>query len=100
MKLEELPYGLETYLGGAHEKSGQLSGGQIRKVAVARALIRKPTLIIADEPTADLDGESSLAIMTALRSAVAEGAALICITHERDFILRTDSVLEVERAKS
>lgn len=100
LKLEELPYGLETYLGGAHEKSGQLSGGQIRKVAVARALIRKPTLIIADEPTADLDGESSLAIMTALRSAVAEGAALICITHERDFILRTDSVLEVERAKS
>jgi ABC-type lipoprotein export system ATPase subunit len=86
-------------LGGANEKSAQLSGGQTRKVAVARALIRKPSLIIADEPTADLDGESSLAIMTALRRAVAEGAALICITHERDSIISTDRTLEVEKVK-
>ena len=99
LQLRDLPYGLSTYLGGANEKSAQLSGGQTRKVAVARALIRKPSLIIADEPTADLDGESSLAIMTALRRAVAEGAALICITHERDSIISTDRTLEVERVK-
>jgi ABC-type transport system involved in cytochrome bd biosynthesis fused ATPase/permease subunit len=100
LQLRDLPYGLSTYLGGANEKSAQLSGGQTRKVAVARALIRKPSLIIADEPTADLDGESSLAIMTALRSAVAEGAALICITHERESIISTDRTLEVERVKT
>ena len=55
--------------------------------------------IVADEPTADLDHESSIAIMTALRSAVAEGAALICITHEREFIEGSDRTFEVEKVK-
>ena len=68
-------------------------------MAIARAYVTKPPIIIADEPTADLDGESSLAIMTALRRAVAEGAALICITHERDSIISTDRTLEVEKVK-
>lgn len=97
LQLSDLPRGLDSHLGGAQEKSAQLSGGQIRKIAVARALIRKPFLIVADEPTADLDHESSRAIMNALRSAVAEGAALICITHEREFIDSSDRTLEVEK---
>lgn len=97
LQLSDLPHGLDSHLGGAQEKSAQLSGGQIRKIAVARALIRKPFLIVADEPTADLDHESSRAIMNALRSAVAEGAALICITHEREFIENSDRTLEVEK---
>jgi ABC-type transport system involved in cytochrome bd biosynthesis fused ATPase/permease subunit len=97
LRLTDLPHGLDSSLGGAQEKSAQLSGGQMRKIAVARALIRKPFLIVADEPTADLDRESSSAIMTALRKAVTEGAALICITHEREFIESSDRTLEVKK---
>ena len=78
----------------------QLSGGQIRKIAVARALIRRPFLIIADEPTADLDSKSAESIMRALREAVSQGAALICITHERDFLASSDRILEVLRVPS
>jgi ABC-type lipoprotein export system ATPase subunit len=54
-------------------------------------------LIIADEPTADLDSQSSEAIMSALRRAVSEGAALICITHDIDIAQENDRVIAVER---
>ncbi len=97
LPISELPLGLDSSLGGSDEKSAQLSGGQIRKVAVARALIRSPFLIIADEPTADLDSHSSEAIMNALRRAVAQGAALICITHDIDIAQPGDRVISVER---
>jgi ABC-type transport system involved in cytochrome bd biosynthesis fused ATPase/permease subunit len=97
LPISELPSGLDSSLGGSDEKSAQLSGGQIRKVAVARALIRTPFLIIADEPTADLDSHSSEAIMSALRRAVAQGAALICITHDIDIAQPGDRVISVER---
>ena len=97
LPISELAFGLDSTLGGSDEKSAQLSGGQIRKVAVARALIRSPFLIIADEPTADLDSQSSEAIMSALRRAVSEGAALICITHDIDIAQENDRVIAVER---
>ena len=97
LPMSELAFGLDSTLGGSDEKSAQLSGGQIRKVAVARALIRSPFLIIADEPTADLDSQSSEAIMSALRRAVSEGAALICITHDIDIAQENDRVIAVER---
>jgi ABC-type transport system involved in cytochrome bd biosynthesis fused ATPase/permease subunit len=97
LPISELPLGLDSTLGGSDEKSAQLSGGQLRKVAVARALIRSPFLIIADEPTADLDSQSAAAIMSALRRAVSQGAALICITHEIDIAGKSDRVIAVER---
>jgi ABC-type transport system involved in cytochrome bd biosynthesis fused ATPase/permease subunit len=97
LPISELPSGLDSSLGGSDEKSAQLSGGQLRKVAVARALIRSPFLIIADEPTADLDSQSAVAIMNALRRAVSQGAALICITHEIDISGESDRIIAVER---
>ena len=100
LSLSDLPHGLDTYLGTADEKSAELSGGQQRKIAVARALLRKPILILADEPTADLDLKSAQSIMSALRGAVAGGAALICITHENEFIEGDDVVILVERVNS
>ena len=100
LPLEELPQGLDTQLGGSDEKSAQMSGGQIRKIAVARALIRKPILIVADEPTADLDRHSATAIMTALRAAAENGAALVCISHDEDLQKSSDRVIAVERVKS
>lgn len=97
LPISELPLGLDSALGGSDEKSAQLSGGQIRKVAVARALIRSPFLIIADEPTADLDSQSAEAIMRALRRAVSQGSALVCITHDIDIAHSGDRVLSVDR---
>jgi ATP-binding cassette subfamily C protein CydD len=100
LPMSELPFGLDSTLGGSDERSAQLSGGQIRKVAVARALFRSPFLIIADEPTADLDVQSSLAIMGALRRAVSQGSALICITHDMDIATGSDHIISVERVIS
>ena len=97
LPISELPSGLDSTLGGSDEKSAQLSGGQIRKIAVARALIRAPFLIIADEPTADLDSQSSIAIMSALRRAVSHGSALICITHDTDIASENDRFIALER---
>lgn len=97
LPIQELPLGLDSGLGGGDEKSTQLSGGQIRKIAVARALIRSPFLIIADEPTADLDSHSANLIMRTLRRAVSQGAALICITHDLDVVGESDRVIAVEQ---
>lgn len=97
LKLEDLPQGLNTQIGGAGEKSESVSGGQLKKIAVARALVRKPKFIIADEPTADLDSQSAGAIMQALRNAVAAGAGLLVITHDVGLIQATDKRFEVAR---
>jgi ABC-type transport system involved in cytochrome bd biosynthesis fused ATPase/permease subunit len=98
LDIEALPMGLHTLIGGSGEKSDALSGGQLRKIAVARALLRNPVLIVADEPTADLDRASAEVIMQALRSAVRHGAALVCITHDHDLIAESDRVVEVLRS--
>ncbi len=82
----ELPQGLLTKVGGSGEKSDAVSGGQLRKIAIARALLLKPDLIIADEPSADLDEVSTRIVMKELRRVVKEGAALICITHDSAMI--------------
>jgi ABC-type transport system involved in cytochrome bd biosynthesis fused ATPase/permease subunit len=82
----ELPLGLSTKVGGAGEKSDAVSGGQLRKIAIARALLLKPALIIADEPSADLDEASTRIVMKELRRVVREGSSLICITHETAMI--------------
>ena len=82
----ELPLGLSTKVGGAGEKADAVSGGQLRKIAIARALLLEPALIIADEPSADLDEASTRIIMKELRRVVREGSSLICITHETAMI--------------
>ncbi|MBC7462826.1 MAG: ATP-binding cassette domain-containing protein [Actinobacteria bacterium] len=99
LRIDELPQGLDTAIGRGGEQGHSASGGQIRRIAVARALLRKPALIIADEPTADLDSESARKIMEALRVAQAQGAMVICITHDAGVALAQDQVLCVERAR-
>lgn len=61
-----------------------LSGGEMRRVAIARALFNSPRLLVADEPTADLDPENSRMIMDFFASANARGTAVIIVTHEND----------------
>jgi ABC-type transport system involved in cytochrome bd biosynthesis fused ATPase/permease subunit len=98
LHLSDLPYGLDTLVGAREEKSSEISGGQLRKIAVARALLRNPRIIIADEPTADLDRESASAVMSALNVATSSGALLICITHDLDQVPRGSRVLHVVKA--
>jgi ABC-type transport system involved in cytochrome bd biosynthesis fused ATPase/permease subunit len=91
LSINELPNGLETIMGGFGEGASSASGGQIRKISVARALFSKPQLLIADEPTADLDSESAEKVMEALRNYASAGAIVVCITHDLSIVKPNDS---------
>jgi len=76
--------------------SSQLSGGEQQRVAVARALANDPALVLADEPTGNLDDESARGVMRLLIGAVRErGRTLLLVTHERDTTGVADKVLEL-----
>jgi putative ABC transport system ATP-binding protein len=62
----------------------ELSGGEMRRVAIARSLINNPALLIADEPTSDLDAETTAEIMHLLSAIAKEGTAVLIVTHELD----------------
>ncbi|MCI9273569.1 MAG: ABC transporter ATP-binding protein [Clostridiales bacterium] len=75
----------------------QLSGGQQQRVAVGRALIHKPTLVLADEPTGNLDTQNSREIMALLKSSVRKyGQTLILITHDPSIAAQADRVIRME----
>lgn len=91
LDVRDLPQGLDSKVGSAGEGTSAASGGQIRKIAVARALFSQPQLLIADEPTADLDSSSSDLVMNALREYATTGAIVICITHDLSIVRPDDS---------
>ena len=99
LEIDQLVYGLDTQLGASGEGSNAVSGGQLRKIAIARALISKPQLLIADEPTADLDSESADKVMKTLRGYATSGAIVICITHDLSIVRREDSQQSFEAIK-
>jgi ATP-binding cassette subfamily C protein CydD len=74
-----LPEGLETELG---ETGGGVSGGEARRLMLARAAVSGRAVVLADEPTADLDGETAAEVIAALRALAARGATVIVATHD------------------
>ena len=68
----------------SHHKPNEMSGGQIQRVAIARALINNPAIILADEPTGNLDSKTSVEVMDIFGKIQASGNTVILVTHEED----------------
>lgn len=75
--------------------ANELSGGELRRMAVARALINEPEIIIADEPTSDLDDEASGLVLKLLKDHAKKGASVLMITHEKDALKYADNIMEM-----
>ena len=76
-------------------KPNQLSGGQRQRVAIGRALINKPSIILADEPTGNLDSKTSLEIMYLFDAIHEAGNTVIMVTHEEDIAARAHRVIRL-----
>lgn len=74
----------------------ELSGGEMRRVSIARALINNPKLIIADEPTGDLDMDSTATVMRLLRERADLGTAVLMVTHDADAVGYADTVYRMD----
>lgn len=89
-----LSLGLE---GREHHLPSRLSGGQQQRVAIGRALMNAPAIVLADEPTGNLDSRNSREIMSLLQASNREmGQTLIVITHDEDIALAADRIISIE----
>lgn len=77
-----------------------LSGGQKQRTAIARALVTRPALILADEPTGNLDSQTELEVMSLMKSCVTDfGQTLVMITHDEMIAQMADRVIEITDGK-
>ncbi len=80
----------------AHHLPNELSGGQKQRLAIARALISKPKVILADEPTGALDSKTSLEMMDLFQEINEMGITVIIVTHERDIAAKTEKIIRLK----
>lgn len=73
----------------------ELSGGEMRRLAIARALVMRPGILLADEPTGDLDDDNTKAVLALLRSCADEGAAVLLVTHETEAAAYADELYKM-----
>lgn len=93
-QLYEMPPGAEARAAELLERVGianlaganpdELSGGELRRLAIARALMMRPGVLLADEPTADLDDENTRSVLSLLRESADAGLAVLLVTHEKE----------------
>lgn len=91
-------HGLLEELGVSHRaehRPGEISGGQAQRVAVCRALVKQPPVIIGDEPTGNLDADTTEVVWNAFVDAAADGATVIVATHDQGLAARSDARLTV-----
>ncbi len=86
-------FGLKEW---ADHYPNELSGGQKQRVSMARALVTKPKIILADEPTGALDSKTSAEVMQILREVHHTGITMVIVTHERGIALRTDKIIHLK----
>jgi putative ABC transport system ATP-binding protein len=80
-----------------HQRPSELSGGEKQRIAIARAIAKRPSLLFADEPTSSLDGENGQIVIRLLRRAATEhNAAVVCVTHDSRLEAYADRVIHIE----
>ncbi len=90
----------------SHHKPNEMSGGQIQRVAIARALVNNPSILLADEPTGNLDSKTSIEVMEIFGKIQASGNTVVLVTHEEDIagyakrvVRLRDGVIESDNVK-
>jgi putative ABC transport system ATP-binding protein len=88
--------GLEHRL---HNIPSQMSGGEQQRVSIARAIVHKPKILFADEPTANLDNESSQVVMNLFKEIHAQGQTIVMVTHEETYAQIAQSIVHIDDGK-
>lgn len=76
--------------------SNELSGGELRRMSIARALINSPEIIIADEPTGDLDDDTTALVLRLFRKLADKGCSVLIVTHEQEAVHYADNIYRME----
>ena len=81
------------------EMPSQLSGGELRRMAIARALVRRPAVLLADEPTADLDEENTRLVLRLLREQAEAGRSVLLVSHDREAMEVADILCRMDHGE-